>query len=210
MQGIREDDTNDYGDDEWDDDLGLRKVYAADSSALRAQMDLNAEYEDDEEDTKDRKRENGLDGDGDDEHTVHTEASRVSVDENGKSSFDQAQRVKLHQKYHQAVRNVECDKIRSWVNAVEVTASYCPVQRQYYRYPHSRMPVQELRMRSVGVAAGSGFTVCMFDLEMGIVLRKCTAITAQYVPCCTCANSQELTHTLVPSRFSRTTRGCFG
>lgn len=177
----RDGDNNDYGDDEWDDDLGLRKVYSGDVSARRAQLDLNEQYEEEEEDIKHKKREGGHGDDGDDdddEHTVHTLASRVSIDENGKSSFDQAQRVKLHQKYHKAVRNIECDKIRSWVNAVEVTAAYCPVQRQYYQHPHSRMPVQELRMRAVGVAAGSGFTICVFDLEMGIVLRKCTIMSA--------------------------------
>lgn len=178
-----EGDNNDYGDDEWDDDLGLRKVYSADVAARRAELDLNDQYEDEEEKNRFRKREDGHGSDNDDDElTVHTVASRVSIDENGKSSFDQAQRVKLHQKYHKAARNVECDKIRSWVNAVEVTASYCPVQRQYYPYPHSRMPVQELRMRAVGVAAGSGFTICVFDLEMGIVLRKCKTMSSQFMP----------------------------
>lgn len=172
-------DVNDYGDDDWDDDLGLRKVYSNDVAERRAVLELSGEnrYEEVEGDVEvHKKRGIGHGSDDDDVQTVHTVASRTSIDENGHSSFDRATRVKLHQKYHRAVRCIECDKIRSWVNAVEVTASYCPVQRQYYQRAHSRMPVQELRMRAVGVAAGSGFTIAVFDLEMGIVLRKCLRV----------------------------------
>jgi len=175
-------DTNDYGDDEWDDDLGLRKVKSTDIAERRAALLLSGEniYEGDEDDEGRKKKHEMWHGsDDDDAQTVHTVASRTSIDENGNSSFDRATRVKLHQKYHRAVRRIECDKIRSWVNAVEATASYCPVQRQYYQHAYSRMPVQELRMRSVGVAAGSGFTIAVFDLEMGIILRKCKSASAR-------------------------------
>ncbi len=160
-------DANDYGDDNWDDDMGIRKVYT-DVSARKAGLDLNDAwgYKVDEKD----------DENDDDAQTVHTAASRASVDLNGSSSFDKASQVKLHHKYHQAIRLIECDKIRSWVNAVEITTAYCPIQRQYYENPYSRVPVQELRMRAVGVTAGSGFTIAFFDLEMGIILSKCVEV----------------------------------
>lgn len=156
--------------DVWDDDDGMRKMYTDIQNAKKNIKDLGKLYEEDEEIVETGGLHN-FGEDAEDELSVHTIASRVSIDLTGQNAFDQALRVKLNRKYNMAIRKVVCDKIRSWVNAVEVTAAYCPIQRQYYENPHARLPTQELRMRAVGVAAGSGFTVAVFDLEMGTILR---------------------------------------
>jgi WD40 repeat protein len=162
--------------DQWDDEDGLRKQFVDGAAAKRELIKLEDSAFHDEDEIQPFGDEGADAGAGhregrEDELSVHTAASRVSVDINGRNAFDQALRVKLNRKYHMAIRSVECDKIRSWVNAVEVTANYAPVQRQYYENAYSRIPTQELRMRSVGCAAGSGFTIAMFDLEMGTILR---------------------------------------
>jgi WD40 repeat protein len=101
--------------------------------------------------------------DSDEEQSVHTVATRESLDSQGKSAFDTAIRVKLHKKYKKPVRQIHSN-ICSFINAVCVTKEYCPFQIMSVRET-------ELRMRSVCVMGGSGHSLVFFDCEMGTILR---------------------------------------
>jgi len=164
--------------DVWDDHEGIRKIHTTESHLTELKLKLSSDYVDTETEINRIGNLNEKDiadlGDDDeeDEGTVHTVASRMSADPFGNSAFDLALRVKLHRKYHQAVRKLDSPDIASWVNGVGISSNICPIQRTYYENTRNRTPVQELRMRTVGVAAGSGAVLVFWDIEMGTILKS--------------------------------------
>ena len=95
--------------------------------------------------------------------SVYTEPTRDSVDSHGRSSFDVAQRVKLAKSYRRGIRQVKTN-LRSFINAVEITKYFCPIEKVTVKE-------QELRMRMVGICGGSGHSLALIDIEQGTILR---------------------------------------
>ena len=97
------------------------------------------------------------------EPTVRTEPTRESLDSQGRNSFDVAQRVRLPSSYRRGVRQLKTN-LRSFIHAVELTKTYCPIQI-------TSVHEQELRMRMVAVCGGSGHSLAMVDVELGETIR---------------------------------------
>ena len=97
------------------------------------------------------------------ELSVRTPVTRESLDSKGRNSFDVAQRVRLPYLYRRGVRQLKTS-LRSFINAVEISKAYCPVQIT------SKLE-QELRMRVVAICGGSGHSLVLLDAEMGETIR---------------------------------------
>ena len=101
--------------------------------------------------------------DSEDVQTVHTKSTRESLDPEGLSAFDTAVRLKLDTRYRKPFRQLRSD-IRAFINAVQISKAYVPIQRLSARE-------YELRMRVVAVAGGSGHSLTIFDVELGTILK---------------------------------------
>ena len=84
----------------------------------------------------------------------------IAVDAFGRNAYDQALRLKINDKFRLPCRIV-CPNTKSWIYSVAAASDYSPVE---LLKDGSEL---ELRMRIIGVSAGSGKKLNIFDCEVG-------------------------------------------
>jgi WD40 repeat protein len=97
--------------------------------------------------------------------------SQRSIGPNGRNVFEDALKLRINSRHIVPIRIINtCNNC--WVNNVQITKAYYPIQVIKDRY-------EELRYRLIGISTGSSSNISVFDCEYGNIIYSITGYTCR-------------------------------